>query len=169
MVHSSQTNVPLGREGMPTPAMLAARTWNWYFLFSFKSDTWTDSEKSFSLFSRYDKRCLQIQVKEGSFIPKETKWLTHSVGSVADSLDVGLVPCPWHPIDDLTVVHEVAGDVSASDEGGLLPGQHHRVPHALQNADAIGWGRGRWDSRGHQLASCCVNCETRKSWETEAL
>ncbi|TNN65812.1 hypothetical protein EYF80_023964 [Liparis tanakae] len=32
--------VSLASEGMPTPAMLAARTWNWYFLFSFRSHTW---------------------------------------------------------------------------------------------------------------------------------
>ena len=42
MVHSSHVNVSLAKEGMPTPAMLAARTWNWYFMFSFRSDTWAD-------------------------------------------------------------------------------------------------------------------------------
>lgn len=40
MVHSSHRKVSLGKEGTPTPAMLAALTWNWYFLFSFRSDTW---------------------------------------------------------------------------------------------------------------------------------
>ena len=40
MVHSSHRKVSLGSDGMPTPAMLAALTWNWYFLFSFRSDTW---------------------------------------------------------------------------------------------------------------------------------
>lgn len=39
MVHSSHRKVSLGREGTPTPAMLAALTWNWYFLFSFRSVT----------------------------------------------------------------------------------------------------------------------------------
>lgn len=39
MVHSSHRKVSLGSDGMPTPAMLAARTWNWYFMFSFSSDT----------------------------------------------------------------------------------------------------------------------------------
>ena len=65
----------------------------------------------------------------------------HPVGPLADRLDVGLVPLPRHAVDDLTVINEVAGDVSASDEGGLLPGQHHGVAHALQNSDAIGWSR----------------------------
>lgn len=39
IVHSSHLNVSLGRDGMPTPAMLAARTWNWYSMFSFSSET----------------------------------------------------------------------------------------------------------------------------------
>lgn len=68
---------------------------------------------------------------------------THPVGPLADSLDVGLVPLSRHTIDDLTVIHKVTGDVSASDESWLFPGQHHGVAHALQDGDAIGWsGRG---------------------------
>lgn len=53
MVHSSHRKVLLGSDGMPTPAMLAARTWNWYFLFSFRSDTWKQRHK--------DTRPLHIQ------------------------------------------------------------------------------------------------------------
>lgn len=70
---------------------------------------------------------------------------THSVCPLADGFDVGLMPFPWHATDDLPEVHEVAGDVRTSNEIGLLPGQHHRVPHALQHSDAKGGSRGGWD------------------------
>lgn len=71
---------------------------------------------------------------------------THPVGPLADSLDVGLVPLSRHAIDDLTVIHKVTGDVSASDESWLFPGQHHGVAHALQDGDAIGWSGRGWDA-----------------------
>lgn len=66
----------------------------------------------------------------------------HPVGPLTDGSDVGLAPLPRHAIDHLAVIHEVAGDVSAADEGRLLPGQHHGVTHTLQDGDAIGWSRG---------------------------
>lgn len=37
MVHSSHLKGLLGLEGVPTPARLAAATWNWYTMFSFRS------------------------------------------------------------------------------------------------------------------------------------
>lgn len=75
---------------------------------------------------------------------------SHPVGPLAHSLYVGLVPLPRHAIDNLTVVHEIAGDVSASNEGWLLPGEHHGVLNTLQNGDAIGWSGRGWD-RGLQV------------------
>lgn len=68
---------------------------------------------------------------------------THSVGPVADRLDVGLMPPPRDPIDDLAVIHKVPGDVSAADTCWLFPSQHHGVAHTLQDTDTIGWSRRR--------------------------
>lgn len=76
---------------------------------------------------------------------------THSIRSLADGLDVRLVPFSRHSTDDLTVINEVAGDVSATNESGLFPCQHHGVPHTFQHTDAIGRSRGCWDSTRWQL------------------
>lgn len=91
----------------------------------------------------------------------------HPVGPLADSLDVGLVPLPRHAIDDLTVIHKVAGDVSTAYEGRLLPGQHHGVTHTLQHSDAIGWSRGGWDDRKLKLTPLCLSRAT--GWRNSKL
>lgn len=84
----------------------------------------------------------KILKKKTSGIFLMTWTWTHPVGPLADRLDVGLVPLPRHAIDDFTVIHKVACDVSAANEGRLFPGQHHGVTHTLQHGDAIGWSRG---------------------------
>lgn len=77
----------------------------------------------------------------------ELKQWTYPVCPLTDSPDVGFMPFPWHTINHLTVIYEVASDVSTADEGWLFPGQHHRVTHTLQDSDAIGRSRRRWDDR----------------------
>lgn len=86
---------------------------------------------------------------------------THPVGPLADSLYVGFMPLPSNAISDLTVIHEVSCDVSTTDEGWLLPGQHHGVTHTLQDADAIGWSRGGCDDRKLKLTPQSLGRETR--------
>lgn len=78
---------------------------------------------------------------------------THPVGPLTDGPDVGLMPLPRHAIDDLTVIHKVAGDVSTADEVRLFPAQHHGVAHTLQDTDAIGWSRGGCDDRELKLTT----------------
>lgn len=136
MVHSSHRKVSLGRDGMPTPAMLAALTWNWYFLFSFRSDTWEPITRRIVSTNAVLRRSGNLDQTSA-----------HPVGPLTNSSYVPLTPLSRHAVYHLAVIHKVAGDVHATDGGRLFPGQHHGVPDALQHGDAIGWSRGCWDDR----------------------
>lgn len=81
-----------------------------------------------------------------------TNHATHSVGSLTDSLNIGLVPFSRDAIDDFTVINKVTSDVGTTYKSGLFPGQNHWIPHTFQHRDAIGWSGWSWHNKIIQLA-----------------